>query len=173
MPRAFTKVGQQVVENRQLLVTTGTTISRTIYDGTTFDRARFADCRWVDCRFLHFHINPHSKFERCVFSCCKFDRGDTNLAGDFLECRFEDCIFTNTTFQGARFIRCQFSARFTSVVFWGGDPPEDWQTVVDGCDFAASHFIDSDFRCGIDTSTCTFPKDYDPHWAYPKHKTVA
>jgi uncharacterized protein YjbI with pentapeptide repeats len=172
MPRAFTRIGQGVIENRQLLVITGTTFSRTIYDGTTFDRARFADCRWEDCRFLHFHINPHSKFERCIFSRCKFDRGDTNLSGDFLECRFEDCAFTNTTFQGSRFIRCHFAARFTNIVFWGADAPER-QTVVDGCDFTASQFTDSDFRSGIDTSTCTFPKGYDPYWVFPKDKPVA
>lgn len=162
MPRAFTRIGQEVIENRQLLVTTGATFSRTIYDGTTFDRVRFADSRWEDCRFLHVHINPHSKFERCAFSQCRFDRRDTNLSGDFLDCRFEDCTFTNTTFMTARFIRCHFSARFTSVVFWGGDAPEGWETVVQACDFTASQFIDSDFRCGIDTNACTFPKDYDP-----------
>jgi uncharacterized protein YjbI with pentapeptide repeats len=173
MPRTFTRIGQEVIENRQLLVTTGKIVSQTIYDGTTFDRARFTDCRWDDCRFLHFHINPHSKFERCVFTRCRFDRRDTNLAGHFLECGFEDCTFTNTKFCNARITRCQFSARFTSVVFWGGEAPEGWQTVVEESDFTASQFIDSDFRCGIDTSTCTFPKGYDPHWVCPKQKTVA
>src|SRR5687767_6590370 len=164
MPRAFTRIGQEVIENPQLVVTTGATVSRTIFDGTTLDRARFADSRWDDCRFLHFHVNPHSKFERCVFSNCKFERQDTNLAGEFVDCRFENCTFTNTTFMKARFVRCHFSARFTNVVFWGNESPEDWQTVVHTCDFTASQFIDSDFRCGIDTSTCSFPKDYDPRW---------
>jgi uncharacterized protein YjbI with pentapeptide repeats len=163
----------KVIENRQLLVTTGETISRTIYDGTTFDRARFTDCRWDDCRFLHFHINPHSKFERCVFSRCRFERRDTNLAGHFLECQFEDCTFTNMRVWGARFTRCQFSAVFTSVIFMGREAPEELQTVVEESDFTASQFIDSDFRCDIDTNTCKFPKDYDPHWVYPKPKTVA
>jgi uncharacterized protein YjbI with pentapeptide repeats len=172
-PRAFNKVGEQVIENRQLLVTTGVTVSRTIYDGTTFHRARFAECRWDDCRFLHFHITPHSKLERCVFSRCRFDRRDTNLAGHFLECQFEDCTFTNTTFRHARFTGCRFSVSFTSVVFWGGEAPEGWQTIVETSDFTASQFIDSDFRCGIDTSTCTFPKDYDPHWLDRKQKPLA
>ncbi len=170
MLQAFTKVGQEVIENRQLVVTAGKTTIRTIYDGTTFSRPRFTDCRWEDCRFLHFHITSDSKFERCVFSRCKFDRRDTNLAGHFLDCRFEDCTFANTTFWRARFTRCRFSARFTSVVFWGAEAPEGWETVVEDTDFTASQFLDSDFRSGIDTSTCTFPKDFDPHWVYPIHK---
>src|SRR5688572_29501479 len=171
MPRAFTKIGQGVIENRQLVVTTGAVVGRTIYDGTIWDRAQFVDSRWDDCRFLHFHINPHSRFEHCVFSRCRFEKRDTNLSGHFLECRFEDCTFTNTTFWDARLTRCHFSARFTNVVFWGSEA-ESWETIIEECDFASSQFVDSDFRCGIDTSTCSFPKDYDPHWIYPKEKTV-
>ena len=173
MPKAFTRVLQKRYENPHFDVTSGQSIDRTIYESTVFDRARFADCRWDDCRFFHVHVNPHSKFERCIFSRCRFERRTTNLAAHFLECRFEDCTFASLRFAQARFTRCHFSARFTSVVFFGPEAPEGWETIVEECDFTASQFIDSDFRLGIDTSTCVFPKDYDPHWVYPIQKNVA
>jgi hypothetical protein len=46
----------------------------------------------------------------------------------------------------------------------GGPTPT--ATIFNQCDFTDSTFLDTDFRLGIDVSSCTFPNGFDPHWLY-------
>lgn len=169
MPPAFNKISQRRFENPHCEIKRGCHTDHTAFTNVFFERALYDDSKWTDCRFKFVTFDRASVFRRCVFDRCKFEGSHTHLSGRFEDCVFVDCTFKHGTFGEARFFKCMIKATFENMAFWGPES-EDWQTVLEHVDFRGSTFIDSDFRSGIDLSTCQLPPGFDPFWLFPPEK---
>jgi uncharacterized protein YjbI with pentapeptide repeats len=170
-PRLTKVTGQSIDNCARLAVTQDASTADTAFREVIWRCGQFRRSAWTDCRFHTTTFDRRSLFEECSFVRCRFEGGHTHLCGEFRRCRFVDCSFDSATFWGARLSECQFTSAFENMIFFGSEAerggPTPTATVLDRCDFTGSTFLDTDFRLGIDVSSCKFPNGYDPHWLYP------
>jgi uncharacterized protein YjbI with pentapeptide repeats len=169
MPARRTKISDVRYDNDiPLAPTVGEFVRGTDYTNVFWNCAHFRQCLWQDVRLHHSSMNRRSEFHETVFERCRFTGRHTHLGALFQSCTFKDCAFVGITFWDARLRDCVFQdCRIENMFFSGLEAPEGWRTRLERCDFSSCSFVDADFRLGIDTSSCSFPQGFDPHWLHP------
>lgn len=168
MPARRTKIADVRYDNDITLApTVGETIAHTNYSNVYWNCAHFRQCHWKDVRLHHSTLNHRSEVYETVFESCKFTGGHTHLSALFQSCSFQDCVFDGVSFWRARLRDCVFRECRVENMFFSGPLAPEWQTVLERCDFTSTSFVDTDFRLGIDTSSCIFDPEFEPHWLFP------
>ena len=169
MPAKRTKISDVRYDNDVMLAPTiGLRTARTDYTNVLWNSAHFRQCHWQDVRLHHSTLNRRSEAHETVFESCRFTGGHTHLSALFQSCTFKSCVFVGVTFWQARLRDCVFQdCRMEDMFFSGVEAPESMRTCLERCDFSSCSFVDADFRLGIDTSSCSFPAGFEPHWLHP------
>jgi uncharacterized protein YjbI with pentapeptide repeats len=165
MPTRRAKISDVRYDNDiTLSPTVGEIVAGKDYNNVYWNCAHFRRSHWQDVRLHHSSLNRRSEVHETVFERCRFTGRHTNLGALFQSCTFKDCAFVGVTFWAPRLRGCVFQdCRIENMFFSGVEAPESMHTCFERCDFSSSTFEDTDFRLGIDTSSCSFPDCFDQH----------
>jgi hypothetical protein len=131
--------------------------------------SRFEDCNFSRLRLdsLSFGAGEEkSEYINCMFDGSKFFANTLLGKARFVNCSFRNIRSSRFLLTAGDLIGCVFSGRMDSTQIWGSTGPRayiygDFTNTIEGNDFSAVDFGDTEFRFGIDLAKQVLPSGPD------------